>query len=1660
MDTTNNTGSPNIRSMIASGVSTIAPLIGLGVAGYNANKLGIGSGLTKATVINPIPHGKASRLDMIGRMAGASTQDHVAASFEAARKSYKRNFEKLNGASYREALVEGGKKRSAVLAAYRSMLNSPYLGLNEHEIEMEQKEILSMISSKNNEEIADSVLTRIRKRMNEFGSTEDRQAEFLEEFNSQYKAQLNLEAKLENGTIPQIDWTKSFDISTSEGVAADVIKSSLDKKTAAHITEIQKMIAEQGLTGKHSFTIYKVTDTRFKGGHTWMGRIESNGASFDLPLAFNRDGFKHAVGGIGYQSTSKGGRVSYSSGVALSGSMPSISGDLVSGERTFLPHLRTALERLRMGSLPQDVEKAFIDATFETGQRVATQFNGPQRNKLFEFIQTAQITDPSYKATSAAHQKILVSNKAINHGVGVPYAHLANGRVMQRNNRTVYGITGPFKAGDTTLKAKTTSNYKENVVLESNRVLNERLGWMDNTNFSDTVVNDLEHAASQLASENRRSSIVVYQFPDESGLTPYRRKYKIHEGGYIGKGYGYQTPPSSIKNIALTNNDEFQGTALLKKIIEGKKKGKPIQITRKELEASEGILGRHLNGGVAQLPFDATTQSITIDPHYIRLDNKTGGVNLSYTINRRRTRFTKIKSNELKGQMVSTSAATIKSEAAATLGENPFYLNHANAVVIADIDQVMREESSMKTALHTAGQMVMSENQAVNKEAIFTAANRWAKAGKTGSAVDMAVEIARDLAAGGYSHQQISRAVSGQYYKSKKAGDMAAAQRIIDAGGGSEFGRVLSKSRGFIGVSTYGVDVASELQGAGKMASIERRSLHAMYQSMKTLNLDDKVVAGTISNIMRRTSPHTALHKRYNTMHALDTSYFSMLGDGQNLAAYNNFANRNKFSLNIGELSIGKFNENLDLLKRKEFRQNHLIKLNFDTDQARAAAIEAFGRADDIYVPGQLGMTGLEKTLNKTATKNIHVATEYQNQLGKTLGILNADNSVISHSEKVKALLALKDQTAISIASAKLEATSGKVAGSMTGRLWSLDKLANESGDNALHYARMMRTAKSLDHNVIFFSDKSFFSAISQMKKYHKMNATQGGQKDLIENVNRWIFGTGKEGGGVITGFSERFPTLGEGHGSLRGAARLVTDEHNAHLFNLPETRTFMNEHELGDSLSDFNNFLARKNGTVEQRHAFSKLMYSKASTISNTATEATAAYTGHYVDMTLNGKAQKTFISPMIAQYGDADGDVAHFILNLNKENRSELYGAFKARAYRGKNVSVANLAFNSDYEFAAALHSVKNYHKLNQSNHGFMTEVDSLADERMKMILSKKVEMFSTDIDRLKVSMLGNHAIDSVSSRQSMTALTIIEELMLKSKKSHTAINIAEELNRIINYSNHKIDPTEAKEAFMRLMKEHVIDGEMAKVDYDVGGVTGKFDWHDILSNIWDNHKTLVDSKENYNTPIKRVLNQLKKAEVDEATRNRVESLMIRISNGEGGLAQSFLEAAMESGYQRPVSSAFKLIGSKISEKVVSTLSNSKVWGPAAIGVGLGLLALGMNAPGYSPKELGPMDPAEVSPHNSYVDGNLLTSFVNHFNGSANENNNLEPNRNTIIDNTAYVESGSSGIITTTLNNLSQVKQINNILSSSGFSNRNYYINDNRKPITKNYTDRLREQ
>ena len=64
------------------------------------------------------------------------------------------------------------------------------------------------------------------------------------------------------------------------------------------------------------------------------------------------------------------------------------------------------------------------------------------------------------------------------------------------------------------------------------------------------------------------------------------------------------------------------------------------------------------------------------------------------------------------------------------------------------------------------------------------------------------------------------------------------------------------------------------------------------------------------------------------------------------------------------------------------------------------------------------------------------------------------------------------------------------------------------------------------------------------MKSFNRSSGVKGGKKEMVNNIEGWLFG-GSSDNSIMTGFSVRHPTLGEGHGAIRGFARLTRNEDN-----------------------------------------------------------------------------------------------------------------------------------------------------------------------------------------------------------------------------------------------------------------------------------------------------------------------------------------------------------------------------------------------------------------------------------------------------------------------------------------------------------------------------------
>ena len=1594
----------NKKSYMA-GIIPLPAVVGLALGANNARNF-LSS---NSANLNPFTGGKADRMTMIGRDIAPSTQALVNKAQTASRlfisqstMGFKKRFESM--------LSKAGPERQAVIAAYQTILNSPYLALSKEEIEDEKMQLL-VASKKSDDDLVADISSRIKKRMTEFGA--DNQDEFFEVFRKEVQSQLKLE-KVGMTGLPTLNLEHPISSERVYRKEAFEQTGDLGQRIRKSLTQLEKIAG-------NDYEIYKVHDTRL-GATAWMAKIRSNHASFDVPLAAGRyvlgangAGLNLPAGGFIFQDTSNKGK--YRSAVAIGSYISNYTDAPIAPEDYFLSQLSSSLKRARGSHSLQRraVEQEFAASTWDTGQRIAQDFNSAQRANLI--LSTYSVTNriPGFRPGNRYDEEKLIANQHLQ-SLGVGYSQLATGQRFVAGTPLPELMPPGGQVGDLSVTAKSSSLRKTNIITNESVILNPMLGWTDRSFINMKASTPQEEALMLLNNSARRVRKVIYQLDTKNSALS---KYKLGgygEGAYLGRTLSYSSIPTPIKGIKTDS-----GTELLKMIMSSK--DNEVALTMSQMRKYGGLLGRTETGNVAKVALDNSIRKI----RFKVLPGENGTVNLSYQTERKAGRFSKVRGHTIKGQIVNTPDAILLEEAARAQGMSidkykSVYGNIASGIIVSDADQVLRQPMFLKNQMISAFQDVMSA-RGMSFGDIKNTTNTLIYQLKTNE--EWASYIARTMEGAGASNEEIVSVLAGQYHSFTKEANLNALTKIH--GNNSALKSALESAKSFIGLDTISLDTGAEFQGAGKLASIERRTLHSLYQSLRSSGLSEQDATKTLGNIISRTGNARSWKHLYTSQSFL-VSAMSMQGLDR-LSDLENLGQRLGVGFTMSKRSVTSLT-NVNLGVEDWFKNSTMVKFKFDSPKTSDIAKKVFG-TDEVLIPGLQGVPSLHTITTKKGGQKVNIGLEYQASLQRLLKMSQDPN--VDATQIQEEMYSMKSLIYKLSSESSLSRITGKVSGSTTGRSWMLNKIQHKSG-----YEKMMRLSKADNYQTVFMSDRSFFTNIASHKNFLLKTGTQSkdAEKEIVELTKNWLFESGKKKGGIF-GFGGRHPSLGEGHAQFLRARRVLDHGQNQELLKSKGIKTFLEQKFGSSDKKIFQQFLKGEIGTQENQREFSSVVISRLERLKKTG-DATFYVPNVEVNYKMNGKDEVLKYNPFTRAYADFDGDVLSFIM-ADK-------GTVSAFRDSMKNGQVTSNFLEGNIEFNAIKRHIKNY----QDSKVFgksLSLTDHILEDVLKMVHSKNVQKFSTALDALKVGVLGKGG-DAIKNKRSIQVLTILEEIMLKAKKQSMALNIADDVAEAIFKGN--------KDKFFSILREHVLPEDQGIIDleYHTAHATSPskiaIDMNETFEYIWDNYTTLKTEGGMELKNIKAIVNKIDFNGLNQKTTKRLNKLINNLYYGKGGLIQGML--AEEAGVIEKTSrTALADTTKTLLHTVRNIATNKKIIGPAAIGIGATLALSNFMNKDVEPEiidvESQPRGNQEINPA---IRENFLESQAPQPYQYVQSDN--------IIRQETYAQDGAQRI-ESTFTGISNLGPVKNIINTLNLNRNQIYIQDNRRPITKNTIDQLRE-
>lgn len=1670
-----NKSNSGVRSAILSGLIMVPSLVGLGFGIKN----GISALAANKPNFTPMTGGQPNHLEMIGRSVGSANRSGlVATSLAASRSNLSKGLSSLDAGGYKQTLESSGPRRNALIVAYRRMLNSPVLGLNQEGVASEMSDVLSSMESKSGAEFASEMSSRIKKKALEFGS--DRGGEFFSELEKEFKKQLKFEENIEKngGAIDLASLNTEHPIKTHKLNTGEIEQvrnysgnGDVGKRAKQSLEELETVISEQGLKG-HQFSIYRIQDSRHTGA-SYVARLTSNNASFDVPLALRRTGLaKGAPGGHTFISSARGNDVSYRTGVVVGTQLPSMSATtLPQGESLILQKFKSAISQLNGASSERarEIAKAYTEDAFGSGQMLSTHYSSPQE-ALSSLHAWAVAAPPKYEPGNISHETQLRANAAVK-PFGATTDQMASGMryatgaptietTLEYYNPMSSNIPGNVQlTPDVPLTSRLQAMNRETTIVGSNKPLN-RLGWTTGSMIGFKGRTDISRELITAESASKRTALAFYQFED-SGDT-YMHRLRTGEGTYLGSPRNYRVTAASKKDIVPMTRagglaKEGRATPLMVHLFEQARKvnGGPlnIRLTRKDFARFGTSLGRDSSDNPIDLLLDSHMNAITVNAIN---SNKSGNLDVSWDFEVIGGGRNKINSGSFKGTMLRPQRkGTMKGEVVRVTKDQALGRRLApdlTSVIIAGDKQISRTPLELRSSMIYGAQHILSTETNMSPAEILEwgSHSRWSRI----SADAAAALVAQKLTKAGVSPQAVSLAVAGVY---KHTGDRG--KRAIERATGNSAAHIaaIKSAKGFFGVSTYSIGKSAELQGAGKPGTFERRTIHGLLQNLRSSGLNDTNATTILTDIMSRMGEGIPYHKLVTarTFGAAALSTFSNRTATSDLA---NLAKIYGMDFATTDMDVSKV-INFNLKGESWYRDNNVVKFKFDSRAADEAARRVF-KTNEILIPGMRGMPGFEGVKGKRGANKIKLMEDYERSLTSLLEVTaNPNSSVEAIEERMRKY---KQELALASVDTNMAMGSGKVQGSTTGQLLFVNKAQSSPAE----YARMRQTALNDNLQSVFHSDATWAGYVRSEKS--RIKSVLGGDSDAAKeayeemNTKTRMFLFNED---MVDGVGIRHPTLGESHARVTGARRYQSAEQNQRLLKSRKVRDFMGRLGVAPTEENLSSFLSgtlkdKKNKTILNSELKDEFVGIYSSAVQRVGGQAnTYLFQSNTANIDVSGIGSVSHMYSRATQmYGDADGDHFSWIATTNKSSNKAMRDALHSGAS-------AETFFKSNTEFASIQATIKKHQNSKKETVGI---VDEILHQGQKLIQGKKVELYSASLDALRVSTLAKGATKNPElARQSLAALDILEELLLKSRTRKSSLNIADEFAKAVFGSFDKNSPSDPDRAkFEHILKTHafgdsdVIEASSNLKDFGLSVedkvVKTKISINEILDFIWDNYSE--NRKDNGLTArsLKSISNQIDRGNIDSP---QVHKMLESMAEGTHGLIQA--STASAAGVEEIQANADQVTAALVKNKdaifdSLKFLKSPKVYLPVAAGLAVSAIAMNMFSDGHSNRTL---EGSSVENEEAVSKGSILGGLRNSL-APQNENGYPEVNRNTILDNETSLEiGGQSGRVESTINGIHNFQPIKQVVGAMGFQNNHIYIQDNRRPITKNYTDRLKE-
>lgn len=1672
-DNEKSSGFDSIKSLLLSG-ATLGPIaIGLGLGIKN----GLGTVTSNKAIDKVMTGGQPSQLEMIGRAVGISRRGMIKKSLETARNLGKNSLKAGSSHSSQFAAMAAspGPQRNAILNAYLGMLNSSRLNLTQTEIANEAEDL---IARKGSNDFQTEIMSRIEKRATEMGV--EQQEGFLSELQNKAKQILRLEedlSKVGNGVtyVPETANRSTHSIIREEDIGKRLTKTEADR-----FARLQQIIADAtGYTGK-----YKIAEVNTGGGRGVFvsGRID--GVHFDVPLSLVRGKFQQgAIGGVMVLNNTG----TFSTQTVIGGAFNYQNRSLVAGEDWVLDELENLMKlHGQKGMSEMDLQELLRQ------HKARTYDKGQFLNRASD-LEIANASKKAYqvqvKGTEAVINNILLDpvTKMLVSEIGITPGGLAGEHgtryLYQADSPFIGGLyTGYHQPGDFELTSRIQQYDKEYNIIKSNDPVNKinlvnQLDWSNNSNvsFRQFAAGDSRRALAEVLSRGRASSLSFYQL-DPDAVGGFRQATGLYEGTSLtGKTYSHEAKTKTARVMGMSREGKQAG--LLSEIFDiwQKKKGTELRLSHRQLKKlakkhgqRDFTLGYSPEGNVVKLdlrksnhsgvvirnisPINGPVQLVSPDGTTERLARKTNFGEAEYQISfapiAKRSRRMKIHGTGAKGMVVKArSPKSLRSGIAHTVGEaeaaryeatlarqNPHLVKGLGALAgtsVTEAKHLLRSQASVNQQMLTGAMVNLNERLGQSElHAVFSQASQL-------GGDDLAKFLNEKLRASGFKESEIAPIIGSQYHFYKGKSDTAAMERLLaelDAPAGSN---VLSENiknvKGFVGIESFAVGATNS--GIGREAKLERRSFHGIIRHMQSLGANEGQIVSMLSDLTARglASPDWEAALTNATLGAATKN---------NAATLNQFASDMGIDLKVTNTTASKLG--IDVRGNKAFTESSLINLAMESDQAKAAARNVF-QSENILLPGNAGLPAFGDLRIKRDGSIIDFPTEYERSLQEMLTSIN--NPHASEDEITRAMGRYKANLAKGWETSFEGLVAGKVAGSAQGIAQAVD--TESFGEN--RRGKLMATARADKMTSIFSSDVVFFRALSGLKEGSQID------DELYEMGQQFLFRSNKSEGGVY-GMVTRHPTLGEGHVPFRLIRRAGTQEDMVSLFNLPGMKSHLSQISgqratIETLAAHLAGGFAGKGGS-NQRQTIALILKS-VSNFMGTAEGAVylPTITG---EIEIDGVKTSHLFSSFTQMVGDTDGDTLNLILLRGKENKRFFRGALSD----GK---MAENFVQSEMEWSGLQSRIKEAKKASDLLRGD----EELGSDMMRLqktlreIRGKNVGAYSKAIDRIKVGMLAYGRDDNLT-RQGVAALTILEELLIKaSKREGAAANIANEFAQRVR--GNDIDGA------IDIIRKHAFGGDTRNIVVtgdDLLGFMGNRRAEINLEALFEHMRSSFEEMNLSGSQIeqvKGVRNFLERQSYDQ----RVMVTMGLLEEGHGGFISGVANAMLTGEAEALRPKGAEAIAATVERGARSAskhLLNRKAILPIAIGAGASLLALSLSGPGYENKPLEMKDPSLAEASNrSMQQGSMLSGFTNHITGQqgATDPQYAYPDvsRNSLIQNGTYVKDEGGARMEVTGQGLESIPQMSRIVSNLGSRNNFMIIQDNRKPISGNFIDSIRE-